>query len=343
VTPRRSIYLTILLVFLASMLAVAMTACGGAAATPAATETAAATATAAATETATVAATETATATETSTASATAAASASATAVAVPARTGNKDVILATTTSLQDSGLLDVLLPDFEAKTGYTLKPVAVGSGQALQLGAQGDADVLFVHSPTAEEAFMKNGDGTDRRLVAHNFFILVGPASDPAGVKNTKTAVDAFKAISDTQSLFISRGDQSGTNTKELAIWKKAGLATPSGSWYQETGQGMGATLKIASEKAGYTLSDKATYLANKANLELSILLENDPDFLNIYSVIVVNPNKNSDINNAGAIAFADYMTGPDAQKIIADFGKDKYGEPLFFADAGKSYDQLK
>lgn len=282
------------------------------------------------------------TATAVSAASPTKAASASPTAIPVPPRTGNKDVILATTTSLQDSGLLDVLLPDFEAKTGYTLKPIAVGTGQALQLGTQGNADVLFVHAPTQEKAFMDAGDGIDRRLVAHNYFLLAGPSNDPAGVKNTKKAVDAFKVISDTQSVFVSRGDKSGTNTKELGIWKKIGLANPSGSWYLQTGQGMGATLKVASEKAGYTLTDKATWLANQANLNMVSLLENDADFLNIYSVILVNPNKNADINAQGAKAFADYLTSPDTQKLIGSFGADKYGEPLFYADAGKSYDQV-
>ena len=182
---------------------------------------------------------------------------------------GSTNLILATTTSLQDSGLLDVLVPAFEKASGYTVKTVAVGTGQALTMGQQGNADVLFVHAPTQEQAFMDAGWGVDRRLVAHNYFWIVGPASDPAGISGMTSAVDAFKKIAASGATFVSRGDSSGTNTKELALWKSAGI-TPKGSWYIESGQGMGATLQIASEKTGYTLTDTATFLSNQANLAL-------------------------------------------------------------------------
>jgi len=248
----------------------------------------------------------------------------------------NPSLILATTTSTQDSGLLDVLVPDFEQKTGYTVKTVAVGSGEAMKMGQECNADVLLVHSPSAETDFMNNNYGSDRRLVMHNDFIIVGPAADPAGIKGSATAVEAFTKIADTQSPFVSRADKSGTNTKELAIWKAANI-TPSGDWYVESGQGMGATLKIASEQADYTLTDRATYLANKDNLQLDLLVEGDKSLLNIYHVIAVNPANCSTVNNVGALAFADYMVSPETQALIGSFGTEKYGQPLFTPDAGK------
>lgn len=248
-----------------------------------------------------------------------------------------KELILATTTSTQDSGLLDVLVPAFEKKTGYTVKIVAVGSGEALKMGQEGNADVLLVHSPTAEKTYMDGGYGSDRRLVMHNDFIIVGPAADPAGIKGTATAVEAFKKISDAQSPFISRADKSGTNTMELGIWKKVGV-TPEGSWYVESGQGMGATLKIASEKAAYTLSDRATYLANKATLSLGILVEGDKALLNVYHVIPVNPQKWPKVNAAGAKAFADYLVSAEGQDLISKYGVEKYGQALFIPDANKT-----
>lgn len=248
----------------------------------------------------------------------------------------NPSLILATTTSTQDSGLLDVLVPDFEQRTGYTVQTVAVGSGEAMKMGQDCNADVLLVHSPAAEKNFMTNNYGSDRRLVMHNDFIIVGPSSDPAEIKDTARAADAFKKIANSQSPFISRGDNSGTNTKELAIWKAASI-TPEGSWYTESGQGMGATLKIASEQGAYTLTDRATFLANKANLLLEDLVEGDASLLNIYHVIVVNPANCPKVNNAGAIAFADYMVAPETQSLISNFGVDKYGQALFTPDAGK------
>ena len=258
-----------------------------------------------------------------------------------PPKPSNPSLILATTTSTQDSGLLDVLVPDFEQRTGYTVKTIAVGSGEAMKMGQECNADVLLVHSPAAEKDFMSNNYGSDRRLVMHNDFIIVGPSSDPAGVKSAATSVDAFTKIAETKSKFISRGDNSGTNAKELAIWKSANI-TPQGDWYVETGQGMGASLTIASEQSAYILTDRATYLANKANLQLDILSEGDAALLNIYHVIVVNPANCPTVNNTGAIAFADYIVAPEAQTLIGSFGVEKYGQALFTPDAGKDESTL-
>jgi tungstate transport system substrate-binding protein len=248
-----------------------------------------------------------------------------------------KELILATTTSTQDSGLLDVLIPLFEQKSGLTVKVIAVGSGAAMTMGQKGNADVLLVHSPAAEKDFMTKGYGVDRRLVMHNDFIIVGPTADPAGIKGTKLAVDAFKKIASASADFVSRADKSGTNAAELAIWKQASL-TPSGSWYIESGQGMGATLKLASEKGAYTLTDRATYLANKSILDLDILVQGDAALLNVYHVIRVNPDNWPMLNVAGALAFADFMVAPDTQQVIGKFGIDKYGQALFFPDATKT-----
>ncbi len=249
----------------------------------------------------------------------------------------NPEVILATTTSTQDSGLLDVLVPDFEAKTGYRVKVIAVGTGAALAMGKQGDADVLLVHAPTAEMELVHSGDAVDRRLVMHNDFILVGPEADPAGVRGTAKAADALRKIAQAQALFVSRGDGSGTHKMELALWKEAGL-TPQGAWYQETGQGMGTTLKIASEKGAYTLTDRATFLPMQDSLDLAILLEGDQILYNVYHVMVVNPAKHPGVNYAGATAFADYLTSPEVQEIIGAFGKDRFGQPLFFPNAERT-----
>jgi tungstate transport system substrate-binding protein len=252
----------------------------------------------------------------------------------------NMNLILATTTSTQDSGLLDVLIPLFEQQTGYTVKTVAVGTGAALQMGQQGNADVLLVHAPSSEVTYMAGGYGKDRFLVMHNDFIILGPASDPAGIKGDTSAVDAFKKIAAAGATFVSRGDQSGTNTKELALWKSAG-ADPAGtksSWYLSTGQGMGATLTVASQKGAYTLSDRATYLAYKANIQLDILVEKDNSLLNVYHVITVNPDKWPKVNYTGALAFAKWIVSPAIQDVIGKFGVDKYGQQLFIPDAGKS-----
>jgi tungstate transport system substrate-binding protein len=253
---------------------------------------------------------------------------------------GNKDVILATTTSTQDSGLLDVLIPKFEEKTGYKIKPIAVGTGQALAMGEKGEADVLLVHAPKDEKKLVDSGAGINYNLVMHNDFIIVGPAGDPAGVKGLKS-VDAFKKIADKRSTFISRGDESGTHKMEKSLWEAAGVK-PEGSWYQQSGSGMGQTLNIANDKQGYVLTDRATFLAQKNNLKLEILVEGDKSLLNIYHVMQVNPEKFSKVNKDGAKAFVDFMISPDTQKLIGDFGKDKFGQSLFFPDAGKKEEDL-
>jgi tungstate transport system substrate-binding protein len=256
-----------------------------------------------------------------------------------PTTPANPILILATTTSTQDSGLLDVLVPLFEEQTGFTVQTVAVGSGQAMEMGQQGNADVLLVHSPAAETQFMTDGWGKSRALVMHNDFVVVGPADDPARIKGL-SAVDAFKAIAAQGSTFVARADKSGTSTKELGIWKKAVLdpATTKPAWYIETGQGMGASLTITSEKAGYTLTDRATYLANKANLQLEILVEGDNSLLNVYHVITVSPDKWPKVNYEGATAFYNFMVAPATQEVIGQFGTDKYGQPLFYPDANKT-----
>ena len=248
-----------------------------------------------------------------------------------------KEVILATTTSTRDSGLLDVLVPDFEAQTGYVLKTVAVGTGKALKMGEQGDADVLLVHAPSAEKEFMDGGFGSERFLVMHNDFVIVGPPDDPAGIKGTVSAAEALAQIASTPAVFTSRGDDSGTNKKELSLWKDAGIA-PEGEWYLESGQGMGDTLRIASEKGTYTLTDRATYLFNSDTLHLDILAEGDPVLLNVYHVMIVNPEKWDHVNNEGGRAFADYMISPEVQAVIAEYGVEQFGQPLFFPDADKT-----
>ncbi|MCJ7557809.1 MAG: substrate-binding domain-containing protein [Gammaproteobacteria bacterium] len=248
-----------------------------------------------------------------------------------------KEIILATTTSTRDSGLLDVLVPDFEAQTGYVLKTVAVGTGNALKMGEQGDADVLLVHAPSAEKEFMDGGFGSERFLVMHNDFVIVGPPDDPAGIKGTVSAAETLAQIASTQAVFTSRGDDSGTHKVELSLWKDARVA-PEGEWYLESGQGMGATLRIASEKGTYTLTDRATYLFNSDTLDLDILAEGDPILLNVYHVMIVNSEKGDHVNNEGGRAFADYLISPEVQALIAEYGVEEFGQPLFFPDADKT-----
>lgn len=256
-----------------------------------------------------------------------------------PAAPGNPNLILATTTSTQDSGLLDVLIPMFEAESGYTVQTVAVGSGQAMTMGQEGNADVLLVHAPASEVKFMEDGYGRDRALVMHNDFIIVGPAADPAGIKG-RPVVEALKLISAGNAEFISRGDDSGTHKAELNLWKKAEYdpRAEAPGWYLESGQGMGATLKIASEKGAYTLTDRATYLANRDNLRLDILVQGDPSLLNVYHVITINPEKWGKINYEGALAFLNFMIAPSTQDVIGAFGVEEYGQPLFHPDADKT-----
>ena len=259
-----------------------------------------------------------------------------------PAQAQEKTVILATTTSTQDSGLLDVLIPIFEKKTGYFVKTIAVGSGQAMAMGQKGEADVLLVHSPAAEKKFVAEGYGINRRLIMHNDYIIVGPSEDPAKIKGLKLASEAFKKIASAKALFLSRADKSGTHSKEMDIWKASGIKPEGERWYQQTGLGMGQTLSVAAEKKGYTLADRGTYLALKKNLGLDILVEGDAVLLNIYHVIEVIPAKWPKVNVPGGKAFADFMVSNETQAIIKTFGVDKFGSPLFFPDVGKKEEEL-
>jgi len=246
-------------------------------------------------------------------------------------------LIVATTTSLKDSGLIDdVVLPLF-AKTApdVTVKVLAVGSGEAMAMGASGEADVLFVHSPTDEAAFMAAGNGTLRLPVATNHFVIVGPAGDPAGVTRATSAAEAFAAIAKRATTFVTRGDESGTNKKELKIWTAAGVQ-PAGAWYVKTGQGMGETLRIASEKQGYTLTDLATFLSLKDTLDLVPLFTGAKDLKNVYSVIIVNQDKFPTVNAAAAEQMAQVLVSPAGQEAIGAYGVDKYGKQLFTPFAG-------
>ncbi len=242
----------------------------------------------------------------------------------------NKIIILATTTSTQDSGLLDLLVPLFQKKTGYVVKTIAVGTGLALAMGRRGDVDVLLVHAPLEEKKFIAEGHGISRLPCMYNDFVLVGPASDPARISKTASTEEALRKIAASQSLFLSRGDNSGTHLMEKRLWTKAG-SQPIGARYQQTGQGMGQTLVIASEKNGYTLTDRSTYLALKKRLEISILFKGDPELFNIYSLIKVNPQKSPRINSMGGQEFIHFMLSPETLSRIKTFGVEKYGEPLF------------
>ncbi|MFH1227942.1 MAG: substrate-binding domain-containing protein [Planctomycetota bacterium] len=269
-------------------------------------------------------------------------------------------IILATTTSFQDSGLLDVLVQEFKKQSGYELKPISVGSGEAVAMGKRGEADVMVVHSPKDEEAFMQEGFGKSRQPLMYNDYVLVGPETDPAGCKGMKTAAEAFTAISNTNASFISRGDKSGTHKKEQSIWAKANIK-PAGTWYVEAGQGMGEVLNMANNKAAYALTDRGTYLAHssavsdkgalqptipgsnsvasgaiklpeyRSKASLKIMVEGDPILINPYSVIIPNPAKFPKMNLKGGEKFAEFLLADGTQKMIADFGVDKYGEPLF------------
>lgn len=250
------------------------------------------------------------------------------------AKSPNSHLLLVSTTSTQDSGLLDVLLPAFEEAAGYSVQLISTGSGQALKIAEEGNADVLLLHSPAAEKEFMAQGFGIDRRLVMYNDFVIVGPSEDPAHIKD-KSPLEALEAIYQSQAIFVSRGDESGTNIKELNLWKQAGLDPVEQPWYLETGQGQGATLSIADAKDGYALTDRGTFLAYQANINLKILVENDKSLLNVYHVIIVNPEKWPQVNLKGAQAFSNFITSPQGQKIIREFGVDTYGQPLFFPDA--------
>ncbi len=254
---------------------------------------------------------------------------------AAPAAPENPDVILATTTSTENSGLLGVLIPKFEEQTGYKIKTVAVGTGAALKMGQNGEADVLMTHAPASEQPLVDDGYVMDYTLLMHNDFVVVGPAADPAGIKDTADASEALKKIADAKTIFISRGDDSGTHKKELKLWAAADIK-PEGTWYQESGSGMGNTLNVTAEKDGYTLTDRATYLNLKENLtNLEILFEGDDSLMNIYHAMAVNPEKYDKANYDGAKAFIDYLVTPETQEVIGEYGKDKFGQPLFFPDA--------
>jgi tungstate transport system substrate-binding protein len=246
----------------------------------------------------------------------------------------SKSITLATTTSTRDSGLLDALLPVFRKQTGIEVKVVAVGSGQALELGRRGDADVLLTHSPAAEDKFMAEGSGVDRRAVMYNDFILIGPPGDPAQVKGKKSIAEAFATIAKEQARFVSRGDESGTHQAERRIWKQADVK-PEGQWYLQAGAGMGQVIRMADEKRGYTLSDRGTFLAQRKGLDLAILVEGDPLLRNDYSVTLVNPEKHPHVRHDDAKRFADFLVDPETQKLIGQFGVEQFGEPLFFPNA--------
>lgn len=236
---------------------------------------------------------------------------------------------------------MDALLPQFEQTTGYKVKPITVGSGEALSMAEMGEVDVLLTHSPSAEQNLVDSNRVINYQLVMHNDFVIVGPSNDPAKIKGMPSAAEAVKAIAATNSLFVSRGDESGTHLKEMDLWKTANMV-PKGTWYQETGSGMGQTLAIASDKNGYTITDRGTYLATKRNLKLQILVEGDPSLLNIYHVMQVNPDKYPKVNADGGKALVDFMLHPNTQKLIAEFGQDQFGESLFFPDAGKTIKDL-
>ncbi len=252
------------------------------------------------------------------------------------AGSGNpQSFILATTTSTEDSGLLTFILPGFEEEVGATVEVVAVGTGQALQLGEDGNADVLLVHARAREDAFMDAGHGTRREDVMYNDFVIVGPAADPAGISGTADAAAAFAAIAGAEVPFVSRGDDSGTHTKEKAIWAESGIE-PAGDWYNSAGQGMGAVLTIADEEGAYTLSDRATYLARTLEgTELEILVEGDPILFNPYGVIAVNPEKGDYIKADLANQFIDWLISVPTQEMIGQFGIEEFGSPLFTPDS--------
>ncbi|MFW6113954.1 MAG: substrate-binding domain-containing protein [Actinomycetota bacterium] len=253
---------------------------------------------------------------------------------AEPSETESTNLILATTTSTQDSGLLEQWVPMFEEDNPYTVKVIAVGSGKAMQMGREGEADVMLVHSPAAEEEMVADGYAIDREPVMHNDFIIVGPASDPAGIKDAGSAVDAFSRIAGVQATFISRGDDSGTHKKELTIWEEAGME-PGGEWYVESGRGMGDNLRVASEEGAYTLSDRATYLNLSGDVELEIIFDGDDTLNNYYHIMEINPEKWPDVNSEGAEAFSDFVTGTEAQEFLLEFGVERFGQQLFYPDA--------
>lgn len=257
-------------------------------------------------------------------------------AIQAPVTAQSSTVILSTTTSTQDSGLLDVLVPMFEKQSGLTVKTISVGTGQALALAARGEADVTLAHAPALEKKYVEEGKMRNRRLVMYNDFVIIGPEDDPAKIKGMPKAGESLKKIAASGSRFVSRGDKSGTHVLEQGLWKEAGI-TPAAPWYIESGQGMGATLGIANDRRAYTITDRGTYLAFQKRVSLPILVEKDRPLLNIYSVMEVNPANGPRVNAAGGKAFADFMLVPEVQAVIRTFGVDKYGQALFVPIAGK------
>jgi len=253
--------------------------------------------------------------------------------VAIDAQS-TRSLILATTTSTQDSGLLDVLIPRFEKERGIEVKVIAVGTGAALRMAARGDADAILVHAPAAERPYVQSGDLVDGRGVMHNDFVIVGPAGDPAGVRGLTNINDVMRAIA-ARGRFVSRGDDSGTHTEEMALWAAAGIDPRSLERREETGQGMGATLNVADQKGTYTLSDRGTYLSLRKRLGLVILFQGDARLRNVYHVYAVNPGKHPRARRAEAKALIDFLVSAPSQRAIAAFKRDEYGEPLFFPDA--------
>jgi len=262
-------------------------------------------------------------------------------AMAAPVASRSGTVIVSTTTSTQDSGLLDVLVPMFEKKSGMSVKTISVGTGQALALAARGEADVTLAHAPELERRYVAEGKMLNRRLVMYNDFVIIGPEDDPARIKGMTKAVEALKRIAETQSRFVSRGDRSGTHILEQDLWKRAEV-TPAASWYIESGQGMGATLGIANDRGAYVLTDRATLMAFGRRAALSIFVEGDRPLLNVYAVMEINPANGPRVNVAGGKAFADFMVAPETQAVIKTFGVDKYGQPLFVPIAGKKEEDL-
>lgn len=245
-----------------------------------------------------------------------------------------QDVLrMSTTTSTENSGLLAVLHPVFEEKYNIRLDVIAVGTGKALKIGGNGDVDVVFVHAPVAELKYVEQGDFIDRNPVMHNDFVIIGPENDPAGVASVKTVVDALRKIAESQSAFISRGDDSGTHKKEKQLWKQLGLE-PKGAWYAAAGQGMGAVLRIADEKQAYTLTDRGTQIAFSDKISLKVLFEGGPELFNPYHVMAVNPEKHPHVNYDAAKKYIDFVTSKQGQKIISEYKKG--GQQLFFPKAG-------
>lgn len=261
-------------------------------------------------------------------------------AVAQTPPVGARTLILSTTTSTQDSGLLDVLVPMFEQATGYSVKTISVGTGQALTLAARGEADVTLAHAPALEKRYVDEGKMLNRRVVMYNDFLVIGPAEDPARIKGLPAA-EALRRLAAAEARFVSRGDKSGTHLLEQALWKQAGIE-PKGSWYIESGQGMGQTLGIANDRRAYALTDRGTYLAFQKRVDLPVLVEKDRPLLNIYSVMEVNPANGPRVNAAAGKAFADFMLTPAVQGVIRTFGVDKYGQPLFVPIAGQREEEV-